>query len=336
MDDQAQEMTPTADQGPSLSDAVLHMPDDALDLGQERDDIGRWKAKEPKEPEVIEAEATPVEDQPEAAEDSEPEEQKAEPEQPVEDDEGDYIELEAEDGAEPTRIKLEDAVERYQKYEELQAKLEEKQATELPPTDWDQQAVEHVQSMQALRNTIEQWAQLNPVQYPDESMILEDPDAYYAQLQYARNLDAERQHAAQMYQQAQAIEQQKQQELETVQWRREEAKILERHPHLSSKAARFELAKDLEAHYGVSPSDLNEVRNSKAYDIIVDALAYRKSQGQREVVAKAVKPKPKLVRSQARDGRNPAQRQHASAMKRLQTEQSRDAAAEAIGMLLKD
>lgn len=323
MSEAAQAETPTVEpQMMTVDDAVLAMPDiDSMEQGlPDRGDDGQFRSREP----VQEAEATEV--KPETAE-------KDETEQAAEDD-IDYIELEAEEGQEPTRIKLEDAVERYQKFEQIQAELENAKQTQLPPTDWDQQALQHVQAMQQLNDTIEQWQYLNPIQDPDPSLALEDPEQFYALTQQAQHLRGQHQQAQLARQQAQQQLQARQDQLDNVLWEREKAKIFENHPQLQDQAVVLEVTKDLGKHYGIDAETVNELRNHKAWNIIMDALAHRKALGQREVVAKAVKAKPRLVKSQARDGSTPKQRAQSQARDRLAQSGSIADAAEALDAFL--
>jgi hypothetical protein len=93
------------------------------------------------------------------------------------------------------------------------------------------------------------------------------------------------------------------------------------------------LAADLEANYGIDVETLQGIRDHRAFNIMMDALAFRKTQKAAKKVAKAVKAKPKLVRQKGRDGQNPQQRRAAKAIQRLGQTHDIDDAAAAIGNL---
>ena len=337
------------EQGPSLQDAVLAMPDSAIDLGSPRDDLGRFAKAEVQEAEAVEVKPD-GKPEPELAADEPVEavetEAANEPAETVNKDSedvdlGDYIEIPAsQEGEEPRRIKLEEALERYEQFDELQAELENVKSVQPPPVDWDQQAVQHVQTMQQYQDAIAQWQAANPVQAPSEELInpnseYYDPELYYAQMQNARVLQQQHEQANQQRHAALQQQQQRQAELENVQWQRERAKILDFWPELGDQAVAIQAASDLEAGFGISPAVFDSLRNADAFKVIKAALAFYNLERQSKGVAKEVKAKPKLVRSKGTDGRSSQQRAQQSAIKRHMQERSLDSAADALAPFIR-
>ena len=341
--------TQPIEQGPSLQDAVLAMPDSAIDLGSPRDDLGRFAKAEVQEAEAVEvkpdgkSEPELTADEPVEAVEAEAANEPAETvNKDSEDvDLGDYIEIPAsQEGEEPRRIKLEEALERYQQFDELQAELENVKSVKLPPVDWDQQAIQHVQTLQKYQDAIAQWQAAIPVQEPSEELLnpnseYYDPELYYAQMQNARVLQQQHEQANQQRHAALQQQQQRQAELENVQWQRERAKILDFWPELGDQAVAIQAASDLEAGFGISPAVFDSLRNADAFKVIKAALAFYNLERQSKGVAKEVKAKPKLVRSKGTDGRSSQQRAQQSAIKRHFQERSLDSAADALAPFIR-
>ena len=341
--------TQPIEQGPSLQDAVLAMPDSAIDLGSPRDDLGRFAKAEVQEAEAVEVkpdgkpEPELTADEPVEAVEAEAVNEPAETvNKDSEDvDLGDYIEIPAsQEGEEPRRIKLEEALERYQQFDELQAELENVKSVKLPPVDWDQQAIQHVQTLQKYQDAIAQWQAAIPVQEPSEELLnpnseYYDPELYYAQMQNARVLQQQHEQANQQRHAALQQQQQRQAELENVQWQRERAKILDFWPELGDQAVAIQAASDLEAGFGISPAVFDSLRNADAFKVIKAALAFYNLERQSKGVAKEVKAKPKLVRSKGTDGRSSQQRAQHKTIKRHFQERSLNSAADAIAPFIR-
>lgn len=340
--------TQPIEQGPSLQDAVLAMPDSVIDLGSPRDDLGRFAKAEVQEAEAVEVKPDGKPEPELTADDAVEAVETEASNEPAEDvsnasedvDLGDYIEIPAsQEGAEPRRIKLEEALERYEQFDELQAELENVKSVKPPPVDWDQQALQHVQTMQQYQDAIAQWQAANPVQAPSEELLnpnseYYDPELYYAQLQNARVLQQQHEQANQQRHAALQQQQQRQAELENVQWQRERVKILDFWPELGEQAVAIQAASDLEAGFGISPAVFDSLRNADAFRVIKAALAFYNLEKQSKGVSKEVKAKPKLVRSKGTDGRSSQQRAQQSAIKRHIQEHSLDSAADAIAPFL--
>jgi hypothetical protein len=326
-----QEAAATGDLGDgSIASAVASMPDiESLEQGlPDRGDNGQFKARPPlqeepsHEPEETEAPEPEADQEVDAA--AKPAEGDAE--------EIDYVELPGDEGEEPTRIKLEELVERYNGYEQLQEEIENVRQASVPPEDYDQYIDQSVQMYGQLENAIGQWLHLNQVQAPDESLLQSDPDLYAAQLQHARALNGQRQDALAKLEQVKNLQAQEQERLESARWAREQRKIVQDWPELRTEAVMRSVMEDLESNYGVDAQTLAGIRDARAWRLIKDAIAYRKSQATAKKVAKAVTAKPKLVRS--RGSAPPQQRARSDAMSRLSRTGSIDDAADAIGHLL--
>ena len=341
--------TQPIEQGPSLQDAVLAMPDSAIDLESPRDDLGRFAKAEVQEAEAVKVkpnekpEPELTADEPVEAVEAEAANEPAETVNKASEDVdyGDYIEIPAsQEGEEPRRIKLEEALERYEQFDELQAELDNVKSVQPPPVDWDQQAIQHVQTMQQYEDAIAQWQAANPVQAPSEELLnpnseYYDPDLYYAQMQNARVLQQQHEQANQQRHAALQQQQQRQAELENVQWQRERVKILDFWPELGDQAAAIKAASDLEAGFGISPAVFDSLRNAGAFKVIKAALAFYNLERQSKGVAKEVKAKPKLVRSQGTDGRSSQQRAQHKASERHFQERSLDSAADALAPFIR-
>ncbi len=313
----------------SVHDAAQMLDIDALEGAQPRSENGQFKARESDQ--VQEAEATEVKaDDVKPAEVEEPEQADETPE-----DDFDYIEMDAtEEGAEPERIKVDDALAAYRERDDLKQQLEQAKQAQPTPVDWDKQAVEHVQAMQQLDDVIQQWQFANPINDPDPAMALEDPEQYYALVQQANQLRQNHAQAQQAREHAQREAKQRQDQLDNVMWEREKAKIYENWPEMQQQGYALEVYKDVEAHYGIKPEVLEDVRTAQAWSVIKDALAHRKAQGQQKAVVKAVKSKPRLVKAKARDGTNSKQRAQSQAQNRLAQTGSIADAADALKAFL--
>ena len=336
--------TQPIEQGPSLQDAVLAMPDSAIDLGSPRDDLGRFAKAEVQEAEAVEVKPN-EKPEPELTADEPVEAVEAEavnkPAETVNKDSedvdlGDYIEIPAsQEGEEPRRIKLEEALDRYEQFDELQAELENVKSVKPPPVDWDQQAIQHVQALQKYQDAIAQWQAAIPVQEPSEELLnpnseYYDPELYYAQMQNARVLQQQHEQANQERHAALQEQQRRRDELDDVRWQRERAKILDFWPELGDQAVAIQAASDLEAGFGISPAVFDSLRNANAFKVIKAALAFYNLERQSKGVAKEVKAKPKLVRSKGTDGRSSQQRAQHKTIKRHFQERSLNSAADAI------
>jgi hypothetical protein len=337
----------------TLDGAALDIANIDLDTGETkppRDDKGRFTARNAANDDVADDDARePLanghDPAPDDDEDDEPIAAQDDDAEPAEgDDDQDWIELPGEnEGDEPTRLALQDVVDGYNRSKELQTELENVKTAAPPPVDYEQQVDRMLGQYRELGKHIQDWQMANPVRPPAESMINPaspdyNPELYYAQLEHARSLHQQHQHAKQALEAAQAEEQQHMAELERTRWAREEAKIFEAHPHLKAESERLKLAADLEAEYGIDVETLQSIRDSRAFNLMIDALAHRKSQkatdADKAKVAKAVRAKPKLVRqTKGRDSAKPQQRRAANAMKNLQRSGSLDDAADVIANL---
>lgn len=294
---------------------------------------GQFQAKEPAE--------TPVEAE-EPAKVVDLKGQPVEPaaEAPADEDEDPEFEIAAEEeGKEPTRVKLSEMWDRYQKAAELEKTVEElrQHSTEVP--DQFFQAIEESNKVRAAYaerlNLIE--SLIRP-QAPSIAMV--DPNS--------PDYDPERYHAlARKYQDdtkllnAVAVEREKisaQQEEDNrraaqVHNAREWAKVERAWPEIKDQATQEAYIKTLRS-YGYTDKEIKANSDSRAFQIVRDAMKYRELAAKKEETAKVVRSKPKLVKGAARSATNPANTARANALARLRETGSVDAAAAALKGLI--
>lgn len=325
--------TQPIEQDSSLAGAVGAMPDiEALERGQsvDRGANGQFQARnaveqqqEEGEPAKVETEQKPVE---------------AKAEEAAEED--DYIELPGEgEGAEPTRIKLTDALERYHAFEKVQAELAEAKQAQPPPEHYEQAIVKaHEGATQYLAGLkqIEQWMQ--PPR-PDMDLVNPQSPNYNPELYYQQLVQAERitQLRATMRQEAERVEKEAAETNRLVleaRMHREKAEAQKLWPELADPATRSKIVDEFSRAYKFTPDEVKAIADHRVLSVIKDALAYRASLAKKETAVKVVTAKPKLVRGQARNSQTGKQAAFASASDRLSRSNSLDDAADAIGALL--
>jgi hypothetical protein len=325
MADMSELNTAAVEQDATLASAVSAMPDiEALERGQSVDRAadGKFETKAP--------EQKPTE--PKA---KEPEAKAA----PVEDDE-DYIELPPEaEGAEAKRIKLSEALERYNKFDELQGELTKAKESQPPPTHYEEaiaraadQAAEYLRGVQQLQ----QWLQ---PQMPDTDLVNPnsdkfDPASYHRQLAQAQQVTQLR---AQLEQEAQRVEAEttsKQRAVLEARIAREKVEAMKVWPELKDEAVRTKAVQDFATAYKFTPEEVKAIGDHRIVAVMKDALAYRQGLIAKEAALKVVTAKPKLVKASARASQSSKAANFASASERLAKSNSIDDAADAIGALL--
>lgn len=316
----------------SLAGAVGAMPDiEALERGQsvDRGANGQFQTRNAAEPAPNEGE--PVKTELEKA--------PVKAEEPAE-DEDDYIELAGEgEGAEPTKIKLADAIERYQAYEKVQAELAEAKKAQPPPEHYEQAIAkahdEATQYLNGLRQ-LEQWMQA-PQPNPDlvnPASQNYNPELYHQQLVQAQEIGTLR---SAMRQEAERVEKETAEKNRVVleaRMHREKAEAQKLWPELADPATRSKVIDDFSKAYKFTPDEVKAIGDHRVLGVIKDALAYRASLAKKETAVKVVTAKPKLVRAQARNSQTGKQAAFSAASERLSKSNSLDDAAEAIGALL--
>jgi hypothetical protein len=329
--------TQAIEQGPSLASAVDVMPDiEMLERGGgavDRAENGQFKSMKPDAPADDAATAdAPKDDAKPAAE--------AADAAPAEDDEGDYIELPAEeDGAEPRRLKLDEVLTAYQKAKTLEQEVETLRQGVPPPEHYERAIAENVQKATEYLNglkQLEQWLQpaapstdlINP-QSPNY-----DPDLYYQQLTQAQQMHQMRQQLVQERERVETEATTAQQAALEARMTREWNEALKHWPELKEQTHRQQVVKDFSSIYGFSEAEVRAIGDHRVLRVLKDALAFRKGQSAQETAIKAVKAKPKLVKATARSTQTGRQAQFAAANDRLSKSHSIEDAAEAIGSLL--
>lgn len=326
--------TQEIEQDSSLASAVSVMPDiEALERGQPVDRGADGKFKALNNGEQAEPTGEPAKDAPKQPD------QKAAEQQPAEEEE-DYIELAGEgEGAEPTKIKLSDAIERYQQFEKVQADLAEAKKSQPPPEHYEQAiAKAHEEATQYLNGLkqLEQWMQ-PPTPNPDlvnPNSPNYNPELYHQHLVQAEEVGKLR---AALRQEAERVEKEASEKNRVVleaRMAREKGEVAKIWPELADPAVRSKVVDDFSKAYKFTPEEVKAIGDHRVLAVIKDALAYRASLAKKETAVKVVTAKPKLVRSQARNNQTGKQAAFAAANDRLSKSNSIDDAAEAIGALL--
>lgn len=320
------------EQDTSLAGAVDAMPDiEMLERGTPvgRADGGQFKALNGAE--QAEPNGEPDKTEPEKA----PAEAKAD-----EAEEDDYIELAAEaDGAEPTKIKLTEAIERYQQFEKVQAELAEAKKAQPPPEHYEQAiAKAHEEATQYLNGLkqLEQWMQ-PPKPNPDlvnPNSQNYNPELYHQQLVQAEEVGKLR---AALRQEAERVEKdslEKNRVVLEARMHREKTEAAKIWPELADPAVRAKVTDEFSKAYRFTPDEVKAIGDHRVLAVMKDALAYRASRAKTEAAVKVVTAKPKLVRAQARNSQTGKQAVYAAASDRLSKSNSLEDAADAIGALL--
>lgn len=319
-----------AEQDSSLSSAVDSMPDiEALERGPavDRASDGKFASREtPKQTD----EAKPAA------------EEKAAPAKADEtsDDDEDYIELPPEaEGAEAKRIKLAEAIERYNKFEALQADLERARQEQPPPEQFEQAIAEAADKATQYLHGIRQLQQWMQPQAPNPELVNPaspnfNPELYHQQLQQAQQIVQLRAQLDQEAQRVTAENEEKQSLVLRARMSREKAEAMKIWPELQDKSTRSKVVEDFSAAYRFTPEEVKAIGDHRVLAVIKDALAYRQGLKAKEAAVKVVAAKPKLVKASARQSQTGKDARYAAASDRLSQSNSLDDAAEAIGALL--
>lgn len=291
------------------------------------DDLDRVSEREVREPEDAKVET----------------EEKVEAKEEAADDGEDFIEVPTEEGKEPLRFSVKEAVEALQARQQFEA---EKGRVLEEITGQARQQV--TQAMTQTRSYIENvsqhaqavLAQLAPPQPPPVVMLDPNsphynPDQYHLQRGLYEQAMGRYQN---IQQQAVALGERarQQQEWEDVQRRKQEDEVLMRlWPETRDDAYSDKVWADLRQHYGFSEDEIvAALSNHKAALVARDALAYRAMKSEAPKVKEQVqKAAPKLVRSKQEAKGSPAQARDssgkytASALAELRKTNSDDAAA---------
>ena len=241
------------------------------------------------------------------------------------------------EGDEPKRIKVDEVWQGYQEREQLREQIEKMQRVLPPPPQYDEQIYQTVQTRGRLVQELNVLMQANQPIEPDISLIDElspryNPGEYHRQVALQRDM-AQRHHKLR---ERQAYEQhhlsQEQEALTAARRSREQSKLVEFWPELRDPVVQRQVRDDAARYFGIDGGTLDSVMDARFYAILKHALDNVNGQKQRQQAVKVVRAKPKVVRGSARDT-NGKQQQIASSMKRLQSTNSAEDAAEAFGAL---
>lgn len=299
--------------------------------------MGDVKPEDSQDLDAVEAKA--VTSQPDADAEPEGEPAAASAEEPGEE----FIEVPTEEGKDPLRVPLKDAIEAYQGRQAFEAQKE--QAIEQVTGYARQQAVAMVTQSQQAAMQVSQHVQavlqmLNPPQPPDDQMLDErspsyNPDGYHRAFAiYQRNMNGYQQVQTRAQEMAQAA--QAQGEWLDAQRRAEEDRVLIRYwPEIADEAVQETVWNELKTAYRMTDEDLGKALDNHKYALVArDALAYRKMMAKGPETRKQVEAKaPKLVRtkSEAKAGgaqsRNVNGQYASGALDNLRKTKSDDAAA---------
>jgi hypothetical protein len=242
------------------------------------------------------------------------------------------------EGEAPRRIKAEEVWQGYQEREELREKIDQMQRTLPPPPQYDEEIYRTVQVRHHMMNELRTLMAVNQPIEPDMSLINQasnnyDPGEYHRQVTLQRDmvqrhnqlrerLDAEKQHV-----------EQEQEVLTTARKAREQGKLVQFWPELRDPVVQRQVRDDAARYFGIDDGVFSSVIDARFYAVLRHALNDINGHKQRQQAVKVVRAKPKLVRGAARGSTNQKQQQFGSSMKRLQSSNSVEDAAEAFGAL---
>lgn len=321
----------------SLEAALASMPDiEALEASnpdlqpltreRDRDDGGRYKAKEPQpeaKPETAETEA----ETPDAA---------------GEDDDDPFVEFAQEDGKEPVREKLSKVLEGYTKAQKLEADLQAAKQSQrvMLPQEVETLVTEVSKYRQGLIQQLQQVANQSKPVPPDLELMNPNSQNYNPELYYNQTQQflAAKERQAQVAREIQAQQEtaaKEQEALVRARMDREWQRIQQVWPEFAASKDSAEKARsELKTAYGFDDETLNSVVDSRFYALAKDALAYRAKATKEAEAVKVVKAKPKLISGIARQNTTAKQRSSADSFKRLQQTGSLEDAAAALDAFL--
>jgi hypothetical protein len=299
---------------------------------RDRAPTGQFKAKEPAETVVESEEPAKVVDL------------KGQPvetaEAPAEDDEDLEFEFDAgEEGKEPVRRKLSELVEGYERAQKLEAEYNElKTKAQTVPDEFFKSIEENNKVRSAYAQKLDIVERLTKPTPPAISLVDPnspdyDPERYHAlarkyqddtKLLQAVNAERER------IQSEQTAEQQR---MSQAIMAREWAKLEQAWPEFKAKETQDAYVKTLR-DYGFSDEEIKNNMDSRAFQIVRDAMKYRDLAAKKVETAKVARSKPKLVKGAARSTTNPANTARTNALSRLKETGSVEAAAAALKGLI--
>ena len=322
----------------TLAGATLSMPDiDALEVedgkrepdGRARNEDGTFQAKEP----VAESDTDDsVEEEP-----AEPEVEAAGDESDEDEDE-DFLEFVAEEGAEPTRVKAADALAGYNRAQELEAENAKLKETPPAPPEYDEAIIQAARQGQEYLQRLQQLEQMLQPRLPSVDLVNPnspsyDPEEYYNQQQAAEAQFAQLQHVQSERERVAGETNEQTSAAESARISREQAKLKEFWPEVTTEAGADKVRSEAQAHYNLPADIIDSVTDARFYAVLKDALEFRSMKKAKETTVSVVKAKPKLIKSKGRDPQT-KDKQQKTKMARLAESGSRQDAADALEGLL--
>lgn len=328
----------------TIDDAVNQMPDiEAMESAnpnpevqralQERDDSGRFRAREPEQVQPAAKDET-----------SEDPAAKAKAEAPeTEDDDDPFVEFAAEEGKEPVREKLSKVWEGFQRSQTLEQELQtaKTQQRALLPAEVEQVVAQVHGERTRLISQLDSYAKMISPEPPDLSLVNNpnsaryNPELFASQLAQYQTAKARLAEVSQEIENQQAIAKQEQEAVLNARAQREWQRIQQVWPeYAQSKDGQIKARSELKQRYGFDDETINSVIDSRFYALAKDALAFHQAKAKEAEAVKVVKAKPKLVTAVARQTATAKQRSSQDGLKRLQSSGSLEDAMAALDGIL--
>lgn len=243
------------------------------------------------------------------------------------------------EGEAPRRIKAEDVWKGYQEREQLVQQIEHIQRIVPPPPQYDEEIYKTVQVRGRMLQELNVLIQANQPLEPDLSLI-DDQSPRYNPGEYQRQVALQRDMIQRHHKlrERQAYEQhqlkQEQEALTAARTAREQSKLVQFWPQIRDPAVQRQVRDDAAKYWGLDGDTIDSVMDARFYALLMDGLAHRNGEKQRQQTVKVVRAKPKLVKGSARNTASPKAAQYQGGMKALQRSHSEADAADAIGALL--
>lgn len=264
---------------------------------------------------------------------------KAEEPAPAE-EEDEYFELPPEkEGEEPRRIKVDEVWQAYEELPKLKAELEQVKTQAPPPEEYLEALNDTIAKRSEYMKGLHTIAQMiNPV---DPSIDLLNPasDKYDADSYYRMKTraDQDRAHIAQLQRQWNAAKEEQDAQRKMVDDARNlrEANALKKAwPEFFSDRGVSERSLSVLRDYGFKDDEIKNMSDHRQLLLLRDAMELRALKAEKAKAVQVVRQKPKLVKGGARTTTDSKAARTASAMDRLRSSGSMDAAAEALKGLL--
>lgn len=315
----------------SLDKGAQILGDSLRNEGRERESNGRFKGTE-----------KPAEDDTKVVDlkTGKPPVAEEQPKAEADDDEDPEFEIPGEEGKEPTRRKLSELWDRFDKSVELEKEVEtlRSQASQVP-VEYTTGLQDAIQARGQYLKGLEFVSRLfNPVE-PDPSLANPNhpnynPDVYWAAKQaHDENVKAIQGLKAEHEQLS------KEQRANVDAWNkahlaRERSALAKAWPESQNPEVSKQVTESLKRDYGFTPEEIAATTDHRMFLVIRDAMEFRASKAKQVEAVKVVRQKPKLVKGAARTTTDPKAAGRSSAMAKLaQTGSIHDAVAAVKGLI---